>query len=184
MKASLFRIQDTGQGVWLVSVRQTPAVFLCFTYLLATSINVFIATKYAGCSTGLKENWDPTSLADIILLFTPADTVPTLSHPLNHFRWYRMFCNSKTRYRLGYWKILGTTEPTPPIIYGLREIGTITPTENARHLQCFNNYMSQMSSLTPYCRYCERLRQLPARHLHQYVCLLITWAYMISLLFI
>jgi hypothetical protein len=169
-KATLFNVQDTGHGVWLVSVRLGSAVFLGFTYLLAASISVFIAIRYAGCSTGLKEDWDPTSLADIILLFTPADTVPTLSHSLDCVDWYQMFRESEARYRLGYWKIINTDEPTRSIIYGIREIDAATPSDNKRHLQRFNSYMGEGSPLTPCCQYSDRLRQLPDQPLIRYVC--------------
>jgi hypothetical protein len=169
-KATLFDVEDTGHGIWLVSVRLGSAVFLGFTYLLAASTNVFIMIRYAGRNTGLKENWDPTSLADIILLFTPADTVPAVSHPLNSMDWYQMFRESKARYRLGYWKIIGTAESAPRVIYGIREIGTVTPTNSTRYLRRFNDYMVQKIPLTPCCRYSDRLEQLPDQPLVGYVC--------------
>jgi hypothetical protein len=159
-KATLFNVEDTGRGVWRVSVRLGSAVFLSFTYLLATSINVFIIIRYAGRNTGLKEKWDPTSLADIILLFTPADSVPKLSHALDYIDWYGMIRKSKAKYRLGYWKITNTIEPTPPVVYGIREIGAVTLTNGTKHLQRFNNYMDQKTPLTPCCRHSDRLGQL------------------------
>ncbi|KAG9677832.1 hypothetical protein KCU99_g4411, partial [Aureobasidium melanogenum] len=119
-KATLFNVEDTGRGVWLVSVRLVSAAFLAFTYLLVASINIFIAIRYASRSTGLKQNWDPTSLADIILLFAPTDTVPKLDHSLDYIKWYNMFWHSGVKYRLGYWRITNSTEPS--IIYGIREI--------------------------------------------------------------
>ena len=164
-KATLFNVEVAEGGVWSVSIRLGPAVFLSFTYLLAASINVFIIIRYAGCSTGLKENWDPTSLADIILLFTPTDTVPRLDHALDYTYWYPMVRKSKARYRLGYWKITNSAEPTPPIVYGIREIGAIIPTNGTRHLQRFNNYMDRKSPLTPCCRHSDRLGQLPDQSL-------------------
>lgn len=170
LKASLLNVEDTGRGVWLVSVRLPFAVFLGFTYLLATSISIWITIQYAGCSTGLKENWDPTSLADIILLFTPADTVPKLDHALNQTHWYRMLRESKARYRLGYWKITSMAEPTPLIIYGIREIGTVDPTASARHLHRLTRYIDQRSPLPPCCRRCDRMRQLPDQPIARYVC--------------
>lgn len=169
-KASLFNVEDTGLGVWQISVRLDPAIYLSFAYLLAISTNVFITFAYAGCSTGLKENWDPTSLADIILLFTPTATVPKLDHALNNTRWYRMIRKSKARYRLGYWKITGLAEPTSPVIYGIREIGTIDSTASTRHLQRLNRYMDQRSPLTPCCRRFDRMRHFADQPLVRYVC--------------
>jgi hypothetical protein len=174
-KATLFKVEDTGGGVWLVSVRLIPAVFLGFTYLLAISINLFIMIKYADCNTGLKENWDPTSLADIILLFTPADSVPTLSHALDSGQWYKMISRSEMRYRLGYWEITNTAEPTPPIVYGIREIDAVTPPTGTKHLQRFNDYMAnnytdQESSPAPCCQHSDRLGQLHNQPLVGYVC--------------
>lgn len=171
-KATLFNVEVTKGGGWSVSVRLSPAVFLSFTYLLAASINVFITMRYAGCSTGLKENWDPTSLADIILLFTPTDTVPKLDHALDYTYWYQMVRKSKARYRLGYWKITNTGESTPPIIYGIREIGLAVPTNNRKQLKHFNNYLSRKSPLTPCCRHSDRLGQLRDQPLIRYACVL------------
>jgi hypothetical protein len=169
-KATLFNVEVAEGGIWSVSVRLGSAIFLSFTYLLAASINIFITVRYAGCSTGLKENWDPTSLADIVLLFTPTDTVPKLDHALDYTHWYQMVRKSKARYRLGYWKITNTGESTPPIIYGIREIGAVVPTNSTKHIQRFNKYMNRKSALTPCCRHSDRLGQLPDQPLVRYVC--------------
>jgi hypothetical protein len=169
-KASLFNVEDTGRGVWHVSVRLGPAIYLCFTYLIAASISVFIAISYAGCSTGLKKDWDPTSLADIILLFMPSDAVPNLDHSLHYGRWDQMIRKSKSRYRLGYWKMTNMGESPPLIVYGIREIVTDNPTDSTRHPRQTNDCMDHQRPLTP-CNQCsERLEQLPDQHSVRYVC--------------
>jgi hypothetical protein len=127
--------------------------------------------RYAGRSTSLKVNWDPTSLADMILLFTPADSVANLSHALDYIDWYGMVRKSKARYRLGYWKFTNTVDSTPSVVYGIREMGTATPTNDPRHLQQFNNHMDQKAPLTPCCRHSDRLGQLHDQPLVRYVCL-------------
>lgn len=191
-KATLFNVEDTGRGAWLVSVRLFYAVLLGFTYLLATLITVFIAIKYAGCNTGLKDNWDPTSLADIILLFAPVNIKPNLNHPLHYNQWYRMVHAAKPRYRLGYWKITNTAKNTPPIVYGIRMTDAVVPTDSARHSQvtddCIdavtptddtrdpqgtNHCMNQQSPLSSCCDDPERSGQLPK----SYVCFSIPWLY-------
>ncbi|KAH0341104.1 hypothetical protein KCU81_g6515, partial [Aureobasidium melanogenum] len=158
-KATLFTVADNG-GHWLVSVRLISAAFLAFEYLLIASINIFIAIRYASCSTGLKANWDPTSLADIILLFAPSDTVPKLKHSLDYIRWYNMFSRSGPKYRLGYWRITNAAEPRPSIIYGIREINPVSPPTNTKHLRCFNDYMDQKGSLDSCCQHIDILRRL------------------------
>ncbi|KAH0401455.1 hypothetical protein KCU89_g4145, partial [Aureobasidium melanogenum] len=119
-KATLFDVEDTGPGAWQVSVRLASAEYLAFMYLVIASINVFITIQYASCSTGLKEDWDPTSLADIVLLFTPMDKLPDLSYGLNDYRWHDMVRHSTERLRLGYWMLSNSTESAPSIIYGIR----------------------------------------------------------------
>jgi hypothetical protein len=169
-KASLFNVEDTGRGIWHVSVRLVPAIYLCFTYLIAASISIFITIKYAGCSTGLKEDWDPTSLADIILLFMPSDAVPTLDHSLHYVRWAQMVRNSKAEYRLGYWKMTNMAAKRPRIIYGIREIVAKIPTDDTRHPRQTNDCLDHQRPLTPCSQYSERLEQLPDQHSVRYVC--------------
>lgn len=166
-KATLFNVEDTGRGVWLVSVRLVSAAFLAFTYLLVASINIFIAIRYASRSTGLKQNWDPTSLADIILLFAPTDTVPKLDHSLDYIKWYNMFWHSGVKYRLGYWRITNSTEPS--IIYGIREIRAVSPPNNTENLRRFNDYMDQKGALDSCCRQIDSRGRLPDQSSSRYV---------------
>jgi hypothetical protein len=170
LKASLFNVEDTGRGIWHVSVRLGPAIYLCFTYLIAASISVFITIKYAGCSTGLKKDCDPTSLADIILLFTPSDAVPNLDHSLHYGRWAHMVRNSKARYRLGYWKMTNMAATRPRIIYGIREIVAKILTDNTRHPRQTIDCLDHQCPLTPCSQCSERLEQLPHQHSVRYVC--------------
>jgi hypothetical protein len=157
-KAILMSVQDNGDGTWLISMRFTPAVLLGFTYLELALTTAYIALTYAKRSTGLKQNWDPTSLADTIVLFATFESKVNLEHDLNSSAWHRRMEMSKTTCRLGYWKIVSSQPSEPSIIYG---IGAVEPGDTSIYLHSSNLHLSSRGSLERYCDYLARLQYSP-----------------------
>lgn len=168
-KATLLATEETESGVWQVSVRQASAVYLVFMYLIITSISVFIVIRYASANTGLKKDWGPTSLADIILLFAPIDKAPNLNHGLNSTRWYRMLRDSRAKFRLGYWKVTDQTSSTSSIIYGIQEVGAVSSINDTKHLRRFNDYMDENGSLSSCCRHLDHSKRFSGQSSPRYV---------------
>lgn len=154
LKSLLFSVQETDDHIWVVSVRVVPAMYLSINYLAIALITAYVALKYGNCSTGLKKDWDPTSLADIMLLFSTEYTKPKLDFPLDHKSWYKTMKKSGVTYRLGYWKVHCLATPQPDIVYGIRSLDdTLEPSEACAYLNQFNEFFNQQGSLEPYCRH-------------------------------
>lgn len=151
-KATLFSVQETGDGTWLIAIRPSPAIYLCASYLLMFLITTYIAIKYGSRNTGLKKDWDPTSLADIILLFATVESKPTWKEGLNFERWHELMKCSGARYRLGYWKITNLQCLEPSVVYGIRRLDTPDPRKDAEHMSNFESQMNQQGRLCLDCR--------------------------------
>ncbi|KAH0362916.1 hypothetical protein KCU65_g7715, partial [Aureobasidium melanogenum] len=152
-KSVLLSVQENNDHTWVISVRAIPAIYLSISYLVIALITAYIAFKYANCRTGLKKDWDPTSLADIVLLFSTEDTKPKLDFPLKYRSWSKMMKESGTTYRLGYWKIHYLNTSSSSIVYVIRSFGhTIEPSEADTHLENFNTFFGLQGSLEPYFR--------------------------------
>lgn len=153
-KATLFSVQGTGEGTWLVAIRLLPAIFLCANYLLMSLITTYIAIKHGSRNTGLKKDWDPTSLADIILLFATVESKPTWEKGLDFGRWHKLMKSSGARYRLGYWKITNLQCLQPSVVYGIRRLDTNDPWKDPKHISNFESQMNQQGCLCLNCSSC------------------------------
>ncbi|THX53262.1 hypothetical protein D6D06_06222 [Aureobasidium pullulans] len=148
-KATLFYVEGTEHGAWLISVRLSSAVYLSLTYLVVTCVTVFVTFKYADCNTGLKNDWDPTSLADLIQLLVINDTRPSLEHALDYSRWRIMVTASTVKHRIGYWEMSLPGQRKPTIVYGIHSDGSDNTIPCPGHVQRFRGFLEPYGSPDP-----------------------------------
>lgn len=145
-KATLFYVEETEHGAWLISVRLSSAVYLSLTYLVVTCVTFFVTFRYSGCNTGLKNDWDPTSLADLIQLLVINDTRPLLEHALDYSRWMIMVAASTVKHRIGYWEMFLPGQRKPTIVHGIHSDGSDNTIPCPGHEQRFRGFLEPHGS--------------------------------------
>ncbi|TKA83856.1 hypothetical protein B0A55_00161 [Friedmanniomyces simplex] len=108
-------------NTWLVVIHRGVAVLLAAYYALSGGLTLLLTCWLWGRETGLREDWDPRSLADIIALFYWSNLDASFVSGSPRDRHYLR----GTRFRLGYWK-RGRDE----IVYGIRVISETASTGN------------------------------------------------------
>ncbi|KAK5120880.1 hypothetical protein LTR85_005947 [Meristemomyces frigidus] len=96
--------RDSDQG-WSVVVHRDIVYALTAYYTIQIGVLLRIIQWLWSRDTGLRTEWDPTSLADIMTLFHPFRNTD-IAHP------------EQERYRLGYWQRTEGSEVT--VVYGIR----------------------------------------------------------------
>ena len=107
------------EGTFYVSIRTGVALVLTVYYALIGCFTLCVTYALWDCETGLRENWDPRSLADIIAIFRWVDWNPayvdgSFQDANSNLR--------RTTFRLGYWR-RGHDE----VLYGVRLISQSAP---------------------------------------------------------
>jgi hypothetical protein len=132
VKLALLEVVVTSDG-WSLIVHPSVALSLIAYYAIQILVLLVVTAWLWTKTTGLRSDWDPVSLADVIALFqnfnveqeffqTPADATARL-WPLHQWK-----------FRLGYWEVKTCDEATddissrPAIVYGIR--GTLTSGES------------------------------------------------------
>ncbi|KAK8071211.1 phosphoribosylaminoimidazole-succinocarboxamide synthase [Apiospora hydei] len=120
-KAALLQVVDSEES-WTVLIHPQPANFLIACYVIHVTFLVIILAWLRKRNTGIRENWDPTCLADMISLFSHFNVRLTHIGPwVSTVRLTRALdCH---RFRLGYWEV---THPSgsKTVAYGIRSTST------------------------------------------------------------
>jgi hypothetical protein len=145
LKLGLVEVLESTQG-WTVIIHPVISNILIAYYIIQILALVFVTVWLWNRDTGLRSDWDPTSLADIIALFQHFNVNPKLfavpagmpAHllPLRDYQ-----------FRLGYWEHTpdqrnghreGLIRPYQKVVYGIRALPNPNgplgrPSKSSRH---------------------------------------------------